>query len=79
MDLATTDIKLALIEKYKHSEYATNVRLKTQEMATFVSSSLAGYIFCELSGSSNEIYLICRKDKIILKELKEAKQIGGSS
>lgn len=41
MEMATADIKLTLIEKYKHSEYARKARLKTQEMATSVSSVLS--------------------------------------
>lgn len=38
MNLATSDIKSVLIEKYKHSEYARKTALKIREMSNFVSN-----------------------------------------
>lgn len=40
MNLATADIRSTLVEKYKHSEYARNARLRMQEVSIMVSYKL---------------------------------------
>lgn len=45
MNLATSDIKSVLIEKYKRSEYARKTTLKIREMSNFVSNPRLNIIY----------------------------------